>query len=40
MISPLIFLAKSIPVFDFPDAVGPAIRIIFFWKVNFLFKTN
>jgi hypothetical protein len=30
IISPFIFLAKEIDNLDFPDAVGPAIKIIFF----------
>ena len=29
IISPLIFFASAIAIFDFPDAVGPEIRIIF-----------
>ena len=34
IISPLIFLAKNIDNLDFPEAVGPAKRIIFFDKTN------
>ena len=36
IISPFIFFAKYIASFDFPEAVGPAKRIIFFDKlINF-----
>jgi len=34
MISPFNFFAKCIANFDFPDAVGPANKIIFFDKIN------
>ena len=34
MISPLIFFAISKANFDFPEAVGPAISIIFLEKFN------
>jgi len=34
MISPFNFFAKWIASFDFPDAVGPARRIIFLDKIN------
>jgi len=34
MISPFNFLAKCIANFDFPDAVGPANKIIFLDKIN------
>ena len=30
MISPFIFFASKVAKLDFPDAVGPAIKIIFF----------
>jgi len=33
IISPFIFFARWIANFDFPDAVGPAKRIIFFDKL-------
>ena len=33
IISPFIFFAKWIASFDFPEAVGPAKRIIFFDKL-------
>ena len=33
IISPFNFLAKLVASFDFPDAVGPAKRIIFFGKL-------
>ncbi len=41
MISPFNFLAKLTANFDFPEAVGPAKRIIFFDKTNlFLHQDN
>tara|TARA_B100000780_G_C21101813_1_gene444684 strand:+ start:92 stop:235 length:144 start_codon:yes stop_codon:yes gene_type:complete len=38
--SPLIFLAIKRANFDLPDAVGPAIKIIFFKKFKFLVSFN
>ena len=36
IISPLIFFAKLIAIFDFPEAVGPAIRMILdLWSILF-----
>jgi hypothetical protein len=34
IISPLSFFAKLMASFDFPEAVGPANKIIFFDKIN------
>ena len=41
MISPFSFSARQIANFDFPEAVGPANRMIFFDKINlFLHQDN
>ena len=37
IISPFIFFARWIASFDFPEAVGPAKRIIFFDKLIYLY---
>ena len=37
ILSPFIFFAKYIASFDFPEAVGPAKRIIFFDKLIYLY---
>tara|TARA_B110000914_G_C15132064_1_gene295460 strand:- start:130 stop:267 length:138 start_codon:yes stop_codon:yes gene_type:complete len=40
IISPLIFLLNSSAKLDLPEAVGPAIRMIFFCEFNLFVRSN